>query len=558
MNRSSNAKFDGSLHSVRLGSIVALSAWVAVLLVFAYTSIRDTRARAASEIHFLLSGEHQALNEGRLDSVIEGLRHAPSGAHVTVLKNGVELFSTGPNSLLTVCAREQINIDNAPIEIAGCRSPFPISKVALLLALLGLGLLSAFFALTLVYHGRLYRAAISQIVAQAGLQLSKIPTALEIRNEIDKLLADLANARRAESEMAGLAVVGRMAQVLAHDVRKPLTVLKLSLPRVTAAVDAGPEMVMSELARLQTVLAKTDVQIRGMVDEMLMSSGQLILTREPIHLRDLVDEIVSEECAVRGSSLSAVEIDVSSSCGVLADNAKLRRLLTNLIDNALTAADGKRVWVSAREAENERGGISIAVGNLGKHIAPEKLGILFEPFYTEGKVGGTGLGLFICKRIVEAHESKLMVSSNGIDGTKFSFVLERSEVIRTPVPQEIVSQCKVERILVVDDDPFISDGWAEACRSSIVEIFESSADCLGFLTGLSEAELSRTAAIVDYYLDASDSLNGAELAGEIRTKFGIPVVISTELDASRVAAPCGVRVIDKMPRTLEALRPMFA
>jgi two-component system phosphate regulon sensor histidine kinase PhoR len=113
---------------------------------------------------------------------------------------------------------------------------------------------------------------------------------------------------------------------------------------------------------------------------------------------------------------------------VLGDKDRLKQALGNIIDNAIKySSEGSTTTVRIDESE---GKVSIAVSDTGPGIEPEHLPRIFERFYRVDKarsreVGGTGLGLAIVKHIIEAHGSKILVTSEIGKGTTFSFELKK-------------------------------------------------------------------------------------------------------------------------------------
>jgi two-component system sensor histidine kinase PilS (NtrC family) len=132
-----------------------------------------------------------------------------------------------------------------------------------------------------------------------------------------------------------------------------------------------------------------------------------------------------------------VRVDVQVDGGILpfvGDEDLLHRAVYNLVLNALQASPaGSTVHVSARAVERahlpsgvpfDSGAFEIAVADAGPGIAPEIAERLFEPFSTT-KPGGSGLGLAVTNRAIEAHRGCVLVDSNGV-GTRFTVLLPRT------------------------------------------------------------------------------------------------------------------------------------
>ena len=120
-----------------------------------------------------------------------------------------------------------------------------------------------------------------------------------------------------------------------------------------------------------------------------------------------------------------LSIDCDDSLTVNADRVRLQRVLHNLLDNAIKySAPKTKIEVFARRNNGE---ILIGVRDKGIGISPEKQGMLFEPFQRlepqNNNVAGTGLGLVVCRRLVEAHGGRMWVESQPGAGSTFLFTL---------------------------------------------------------------------------------------------------------------------------------------
>jgi signal transduction histidine kinase len=113
---------------------------------------------------------------------------------------------------------------------------------------------------------------------------------------------------------------------------------------------------------------------------------------------------------------------------VTGDRIQLLQLLLNLITNAIdsmAAKEGPRI-LSVRSEAQDDGGVMVSVGDTGTGINAQDIERIFNPLFTT-KSGGMGMGLSICRSIVEAHESRLSVVSGNRSGAEFQFVLRPSK-----------------------------------------------------------------------------------------------------------------------------------
>jgi signal transduction histidine kinase len=208
-----------------------------------------------------------------------------------------------------------------------------------------------------------------------------------------------------------------MAAGLAHEIRNPLAGVKgaaqyLESEELEAEAKEMLQVIVDEVDRLDIV-----------VSQFLDYARPFELTLRPDHVNAIVAHAVA---LVRAQGLPAgVEVDEDLAGDlprVPIDAARLSQVVLNLVRNALQAMpNGGRLSVRTR-LKPGRGtlpAIEIAVQDSGEGIAPDDLDNVFIPFFTT-KYEGTGLGLPLCQRIVEAHGGELEVSSKtGVGSTFF-------------------------------------------------------------------------------------------------------------------------------------------
>jgi len=149
--------------------------------------------------------------------------------------------------------------------------------------------------------------------------------------------------------------------------------------------------------------------------------------RSTTRRREDVNSVVREavELALVGTQQHRVRasLELDSSVGsALLDNIQIGQVIINLVRNAIEAMEAsetQRLTVSTRAAPDA---VEIAVADTGPGIAPEVAERLFQPFVTS-KVAGLGLGLSICRELVEAHGGRLSAASGSAGGTEFVITL---------------------------------------------------------------------------------------------------------------------------------------
>jgi signal transduction histidine kinase len=201
---------------------------------------------------------------------------------------------------------------------------------------------------------------------------------------------------------------------VSHELRTPLTRLKVQL-----------EMVPDQEIRqsLHADVAEMEAMIAAILEEARMRSTTEALAPHPTDMAALLEAVV-KEFENRPPGVVCGPLTPST---LMVDGDKMRTVVRNLIDNAIkhTPADGPPVAVSLIPDEAQ---VAIVVEDRGMGIAAEALPRLFEPFYRADasrsrKTGGFGLGLSICKAIIDAHHGRIHIDSKPGKGTRVTITL---------------------------------------------------------------------------------------------------------------------------------------
>ena len=248
--------------------------------------------------------------------------------------------------------------------------------------------------------------------------------------------------------------------MVSHELRTPLTSIRGSAATV---LDAATELDTVELRQFLRIIIDQAETMRDLIGNLLdvarIETGALPVSPEPAQAAVLVDR-------ARNAFLSAggrhnLEIDLASDLPpVAADRSRIVQVIVNLLSNA---ARNSPVSSPIRVAAAlEDGHVAFSVVDVGRGIPSEQLPGLFRRFARGGsddRGGDTGLGLAICKGIVEAHGGRIRAESGGLGlGSRFTFTLPTAETVSTqrhslPAAGEPLSQEAGPLILVVDDDP---------------------------------------------------------------------------------------------------------
>jgi hypothetical protein len=244
------------------------------------------------------------------------------------------------------------------------------------------------------------------------------PAAIGIGQDITGLKQAQKRALQAER----LAAIGQMVAGLAHESRNALQRSQACLEMLALAVRDRPEA-LDLIARLQ----KAQDDLHHLYEDVRTYAAPIVLERRWCDLGEIWREAWSHLSQIRmGKEVVFREPTHSVDLRCLADPFRLSQVFRNILENSLIAGkDRVEIDVRAEEARLEgRPAIRIVIADNGPGIAPERRRDVFEPFYTT-KLKGTGLGMPIAKRIVEAHGGTLAIGENPPPGAEFLITLPR-------------------------------------------------------------------------------------------------------------------------------------
>ena len=258
--------------------------------------------------------------------------------------------------------------------------------------------------------------------------------------------------------------------MISHELRTPLTSIRGS---ATTMQDAAEDLDGAELRQFLRVIVEQADNMRELIDDLLdvarIEAGALSVSPEPVQAAQLVDR--ARNTFLSGGGRNNLDISVDPDLPpVMADRRRIAQVIGNLLSNAARhspASSAIRVR-AARDGAH----IAVSVADEGRGILAEQLPRLFGKFSAStgrsGAGGDTGLGLSICKGIVEAHGGRIWAESDGASlGARFTFTIPVAEEGAAPGSRSAPVQAwgndgdrlrsrresTDEPILVVDDDP---------------------------------------------------------------------------------------------------------
>ncbi|NPB09847.1 MAG: sensor histidine kinase [Thermodesulfobacteria bacterium] len=264
------------------------------------------------------------------------------------------------------------------------------------------------------------------IAVPLGLLSEKLRRDKEQIEELNRRLADsLANLKRMQDKLIQaekFSALGRLTMDIAHEIRNPLTALGGMARRLEKVVPEGSKereyvrIILHEASRLESILRDLLALSSGMAHELKRGD-----------LNQVVREAV--EFCRRFALPEGVELLEEYDPHVprvYLNPPSVKQAVENLLTNALDAVaeKGRGGWVRVRTGRafhNEITWATVSVEDNGPGIPPEKIDLIFEPFYSTKKVGvGTGLGLTIVRKIMEEHRGFVRVESEVGRGSTFT------------------------------------------------------------------------------------------------------------------------------------------
>ncbi len=398
--------------------------------------------------------------------------------------------------------------------------------------------------------------ALAQYVSQQNHRQpppDAIMSVAETRNAYLKFAADAAELEKQLALKGKFEGMSQMAQMAAHDLRRPFAALKLALSQ--SAMSQSAEDLRQTIALMGQEASSAIRAAEGLFDDMLELGAVCALQTERVSLLASVSDVVDSiqpALSLRGVQL---RVAVDDAAFVRAEPSRLRRVLENLIENAVSAAPPMAdVWIEARPSEV--GCVQITVGNSGSYIEESDRQRVFEAFFTKGKPQGTGLGLAICQKIVTDHGARIWCDSDRERGTEFHLLwpIDTTQLgVIQPLaaggsrPTARTADRKRVRVAYIDDNVFLCSIWAKGAPGLLVQSFTSPEDFWGHWR---ESSPSYDVVVTDYAFSAA---TGADFARQLRVVYAGPILVSTEMKPGAFDASVFDGVLPKGPPDYDAL-----
>lgn len=335
-----------------------------------------------------------------------------------------------------ILADEGLEIDTIRKELLDLLglSSFCIAPIISQEARLGLIMVGADLPYTGVTKGDLEIISILAGQIASGIENAKLYEELwhshqELEQKISQRTKELASANEKLKRIDKLK--SEFVSSVSHELRTPLTSIKGYAAIIMAEkLGAVPEEVKQRLEKINKHSDSLAKLIDDLLDISRIESGKLEMKLEKLDVRDLVDEVVDIIMPqIKGKEIQLTVEIPKGGMACLADKTQLGRVLMNLLSNAIKFTPEKgKISVKAKEA---KGFLQIDVQDSGIGIYEQDLTKIFDEFYRvdnpiNQKIKGSGLGLSLVKRIIEAHKGKIWANSKLGLGATFSFTLPKA------------------------------------------------------------------------------------------------------------------------------------
>jgi PAS domain S-box-containing protein len=241
-------------------------------------------------------------------------------------------------------------------------------------------------------------------------------------------LARLQQMQADFARMNRVSVMGELAASLSHEITQPIASARNNARAAQNFMNMQPPEMDEVREALACVVGDTD-RARDIIDRIRDHIRKAPPRKDGFDLNEAINEVITLARSTTNRNGVLVQTSLSDGVGhVLGDRVQLQQVLLNLILNAAEAMglveEGARDLVIS--TEQDQAGVLVAVRDTGSGIDPGHLDRVFDAFYTT-KSGGTGMGLSICRSIIEAHGGRLWAEANEPRGAVLRFTLPGTE-----------------------------------------------------------------------------------------------------------------------------------
>jgi signal transduction histidine kinase/CheY-like chemotaxis protein len=323
------------------------------------------------------------------------------------------------------------------------------------------------------------------------------------------------------SSMAHQAYAAReqMLAIVSHDIKNPLSAIQLEAQMLLKIADRNMKSLLSEEVKIQAnrILKTTDrlkALIADLLDRNKSADGLSSLTKSKCNVSKIFQEVLDSNRPLIKEKDIQIRASFPQDLTSLLDKNKIFQVLNNLLSNAIkfTPYSGN-IQLSIEDTDSE---LAFHVSDNGPGLKVEDLNRVFEKYWT-GEVSGcsgTGLGLFICKTIVEAHGGHIRVENLPQGGSHFWFTIPKPSLVA--LPEKWIKDHK-RKILIIDDDHDLREVISCALGKEGFSV-HSYSNPMEALDSLRRGRHSPQLIIVDFHMDGMKGSQFLKFKDEIEAK----------------------------------------
>lgn len=377
---------------------------------------------------------------------------------------------------------------------------------------------------------------------EALLHATHLQEELTKERDQQRQIIELQAQELAESRVT--ARIAQATQMVAHDVRRPFSMLRSAIDIIRNSKSS--DQVMARATSLIQDVEDSLNNVDNLIGDIIAISNHKPLKTVPEKPEKLIEEVIRDTLRQHPEAQVDFEFSFCHNKHIAIDPNKIRRVVSNILANAFQAMGNQGVvsistnhkWVGRSEF------VEISIHNSGPPIAAVDLPQVFDSFFTKGKQGGTGLGLAIAKTFIEAHGGQITCESSETQGVRFTFSLEAvgetySPQIPSITPETLICEAKtvlstksnggisrenhfnqkIFNILIVEDEPIFQQGLLDEIHRfksddyEIITTLAHSADDAHKCTAKTPPDLI----LLDIDL-GPDSVDGLQFLREIRSQ----------------------------------------
>jgi|GEM_PF-2790632 signal transduction histidine kinase/CheY-like chemotaxis protein len=320
---------------------------------------------------------------------------------------------------------------------------------------------------------------------------SEISDDVALRLKLERLSAGIRRTKRIEQKRTDLSTAEQLMAIVSHDIKNPISAIQLEAQILLRVSARSPKSELSDEVRIQANrILKTTERMKILISD-LLDRDKSVHSLSDLHKKTFQANLLVQEVLdglaplIQNKNISVYNL-VSENILINVDKNKIYQVFANLIGNSIKfSPDGGIIKISVIEDPSF---FIFSVEDNGPGLSEDDVLNVFEKYWTghNGSTEGSGLGLFICKTIVESHGGFITVKNLPTRGVCFLFSIPKKVNTETPFLPVISKGENLKRkiIYVVDDDDDLREviSWALSKEGYDVFSFHSPHEALNALS----------------------------------------------------------------------------